>query len=804
LGAFLLVVAAATFVAVRWDQIPDGAKLALLVALTGVCLVIHRLLRRSLPVTAAALFHLGVLLVPIDVAAIGVRAGWGWPTMLLVQGLSATTVFGLAAYTERSVVLRVATWAAVIALAGGIGGTTSVPAGLILALTAAVVVMTSQREELELCAGGWAVVAGLAVPLAGAERLGWPAAGVLTDLGLAETPPHPLAAITGLVAGAALCVLGQRRRNIEVALVGVVCGLIGVSVAFVSYEPSASLGLLAVAVLCLLAEAAAWTWRHDSFWDRPLEITAGLSEGVAVALTAGMAGVVMLAPFDLGPSPVAGTAAAVLAVTWLAGMMRRYPISEGAAYRYEPWGWAPPVAALAASAAVSLWTGSGEATAVVLTILGSCCLLIRPAVGSMAAPPSSHVLAAGLLGFAPLAAVDVPALAGAVALVGGLVLAETAVRVSRSSGGWIALGRAMLLTLLSLIPPSAGGLVVWGHRDGFVAAVGTIGAAWLIALVLDRADTPAPPLSQTPRTLAVIPLVAALALEPNQTIVVGLVFAALALLDAVRLDDPLLAVGVGCGTTVAVIGLAMGEGWTGPQAGVGLTLTGVVFLGLSGTLPRRWVQPAVLSAAIAGATGLALSLGDPALFSTNLLIVGITVAGLGAAIGHTPMIWAGLGTATLGLWGQLLVAEVGVTEPYVAPVAALLLGAGVHGRRRERELSSWLAYTPPVLLMGGSGLLERLAGGPGWHGLIVGAVGATAVAAGGAWRLAGPLFVGTGLVLAITVHETIGVAAGVPTWAWLATGGTLLLTAGVLMERRGLGPYETGRRLVDLVRERFV
>ncbi len=78
-----------------------------------------------------------------------------------------------------------------------------------------------------------------------------------------------------------------------------------------------------------------------------------------------------------------------------------------------------------------------------------------------------------------------------------------------------------------------------------------------------------------------------------------------------------------------------------------------------------------------------------------------------------------------------------------------------------------------------------------------------AVAAGGWRRLAGPLFLGTGLVAAVTFHESLAVAAGVPTWAWLATGGTLLLCAGVAMERAATGPVETGRRVVDLVRERF-
>jgi hypothetical protein len=58
-------------------------------------------------------------------------------------------------------------------------------------------------------------------------------------------------------------------------------------------------------------------------------------------------------------------------------------------------------------------------------------------------------------------------------------------------------------------------------------------------------------------------------------------------------------------------------------------------------------------------------------------------------------------------------------------------------------------------------------------------------------------------VVAVTVHETLGVTSGIETWMWLAAGGVILLAAGVAMERRGVGPVESGRRLVEVVNERF-
>ncbi len=56
----------------------------------------------------------------------------------------------------------------------------------------------------------------------------------------------------------------------------------------------------------------------------------------------------------------------------------------------------------------------------------------------------------------------------------------------------------------------------------------------------------------------------------------------------------------------------------------------------------------------------------------------------------------------------------------------------------------------------------------------------------------------------MTVHESLGTLATVPTWGWLAAGGSVLLALGVALERQGgTGPVEVGRRLVDVVGERF-
>src|SRR5436305_2875930 len=93
-GAFLLVAAAAVFVAVRWDDLPDAMKLAVVGALTGAFLAGGRAVRRTLPATGDVLFHLGAFLLPVDLAGANLRAGFGWRPFLLTEGVLGVLVLG--------------------------------------------------------------------------------------------------------------------------------------------------------------------------------------------------------------------------------------------------------------------------------------------------------------------------------------------------------------------------------------------------------------------------------------------------------------------------------------------------------------------------------------------------------------------------------------------------------------------------------------------------------------------------------------------------------------------------------------
>jgi hypothetical protein len=779
----------------------------------------------------------------------------------------------VAAWTERSVVLRVAAWIGVVALAAGIGGASGAPAGLVLAGLALVAAAVhgdvdrhpggrdghagrdrhhGRRLGLEWGAAGWAALAGLAVPLSGAAQLGWPAAGVLTDLGLATEVPHAAAAATGLVAGLALGITAHRRRSLPVAFLALGCVLTGLVTTWVGLEPSGPASLVAAAALLLIVQVAAGVWHDDAFWQRPTALLAQGGEVVTAVLTVRLAGDLVVAPSDPGRNPTAGLAAALVALTWLVAEthVQRFAVGRPGAFRLDrsplplSAALAPFAAALAASAAVALLTGSGPATAAALTGFGAAVLLAPMLPAGWPGRGDTHqILAAHLLAWAPFVAErNLPAVA-VVALVGALAIAGAAVGTTRSAptGFWpaaspagggqvpgpggpsgaghpggtatvpgpgapngVTRATARVLSLLALVPIASGAVVLAVAGEGIAAATAAVAAAWLVAAVLDRAEQPAGalPLALAPRLAALVPL-AFLPLLPDhaEAAIAGLV-AVLALGDALRRDEPLLVAGAGAAMPFVVLGLAGPAGWTTADAGVIVCLTGVAWLGIGACLPARWTPPMLLSAVGAAAAGLALSAEHPPALATNLLLVGGSVAAAGVAVRRSEVTTIGLAAATFGSWSHLQLAGVTAAEPYVAPVAALLLLAGLHAQR-EHGVGSWLAHAPAVVLMGGAALLERLAGGPAWHALVAGAVGTVAVAAGGARRLAGPLLVGTLVVVGTTIHETLGVTTAVGTPVWLAIGGVVLLGAGVGMERRGVGPVEAGRRLIDVVNERF-
>jgi hypothetical protein len=412
---------------------------------------------------------------------------------------------------------------------------------------------------------------------------------------------------------------------------------------------------------------------------------------------------------------------------------------------------------------------------------------------------STVVLAAGLgdLSTVPALATVLPAAA--------LTAWTTAIAVRPRPGtGTGAEALTCATVAATLVIPIATAIRIAGEVPPFAVLGGLAVTAWALGVALDRTESPTfPALGALPRVASVAVLLPAMVvLEAGQVAVLAGGIALVAILEAVRLDQPRLVALTAVALPVAVVGVATETGLMIDEAGLAATVAAIVPLGLAGVVTDRWRPMSLLTAVTLGGLGLALASLVSSTGASALLVAGGALLGAGGLLGQP--VFAGVGgvLASLGYWMHLDLADVQAADAYVVPVAIALLAVGLVAEHRGAA-SSWFTLTPPVLLLGGTALVERVGGGPGAHALVVGVVGAAAVLVGGRAQLLGPVVTGTALLVALTTYETLAITAGVPTWAWLAAGGTVLLAAGLAMDRADTGPVETGRRVVDVVGERF-
>jgi hypothetical protein len=815
MGAVLVFAAAAVFVTVQWDHIPDAMKLAALGLVCAGCLLSGRALRRPLPATSSVLYHLGAFLIPVVVAALGVHARLSWSWMLLVEGAVATVAFWWLGRVERSPVLDAASTASVVLLAAGVGATTVVPVPLALVAAAGVAELRGARRR----AIAWALVAGLA-PLAAAAlstlHLG---PGVLVELGLVGETSRLVAVLVGVVSAAILGREATHRRHLGLLVAAGACAAVGVLDGWTASVHQFELHLIGAAVLFAAVELAALSFGDDPFWGGPLHLVGDFVEVVVAAATAMAVAAVAndrirswvartawstRAPLaQVGPwlvHPAALVAGAVAVGAWLLADLRRREADRmpmGLALLTGA-GWAPATVMLALTPVVAVAAGITPLAATGATAVVAAAFLV------LSGRDGADVTALVLTVLAPFTALHDPFVAAALGAGGSLVLAALTVvhaqlaRDSREREDTWLLAAATLL-------PVATALVAGAPSAGLLPAMVTAALVlWADGLVLDIGDR-GPGLADLgiiPRAASLLTLLALPALSPTGICALTGLLAALHAIDGLTARRPSSSITAGALVPIAVASGVVALGGSRPVAA--LVTMGVAVLAalVDGFVDSTWST--ALRVCVGSAIAVALLAGgaDRPTLATLMIVSG----GLGAAyavrVGEPDLGILGGLLATGGVWLHLVDHHVQSSEPYLLPVTALMVVAGWQARRRS-PLSSWVAYGPAVALLGGSALLERIDGGGAGHALVAGAVGLVAVVVGGKRRQAATLFLGTALLIGVTLHETVAVTAGVPTWGWLGLGGTTLIAAGILMERAERGPIETGRRLVDVIGERF-
>jgi hypothetical protein len=769
-GATLLVAAAATFVAVRWGTLPDLAKFAVVVAVTAAAVEGGHLVGRRLPATGAVLTHLGAFLVPVDVAAVGVRLELDLSTMLMAQGAVGALTFGLLGRRLGSPLLRWAAAAAVVVLVAGVGGATSLPTAILLAATAGLATLAGWHRA----AVAWAVVAGMAPLLTAAEAL-LPGRSVLEPLGLAGTTAEAGAALAGVLAAAVLGREAAHRLSPGLAGIGFLSALVGLGTTWLASDPSLAATAVGLAALFVLVELAAWAVADDGFWSPVSAATAAVGEALALPAVVAAAGWVLAAPILEGdPHRATATALAVLAGGWVVSAARRTSPAP-----------ALSVAVLCGVATVAAGTASTTATVVAL--------LVVVAGGALWGSPGATVAVATAATWAPFAATPRPGLALVAGAASFAALLLTTVRTARAESGartW-STPLAVLAVGVGVVTPLVTTEVLGTSASLAVSVV----AGALAVLVLERA---ARPLADVARVGTLLLALGTAFLPPGPGAAVAALVLVLALVDAIRLDEPALAGTAAALAPLTALQVGTALGLDTAATGLLLCVAAVPVTGAASALPRRWAAPALATAGVLLAVGTALSVVTLASLGTALLIAGGLGLGLGLLERRPEVALGGGALLVAGVEAHLAAGGVGLVEAYVAPVAALLLALGWFAGG-----SSWVTDAPAIGLLGGAALLERLTGGSGGHAVVAGAVGVLAVAAGGGGRRSAPLLLGTGILAVLTVTETLAWTAGVPTWAWLAVAGSVLLAFGIGLERAGTSPLEAGQRVVDVLTTRF-
>ncbi|HEX2041855.1 MAG TPA: hypothetical protein VHF24_04390 [Acidimicrobiales bacterium] len=817
-GAFLLVVAAAVFVAVQWNRLGSGGRLLVVAAVTAGCLWGGRALRTVLPATGDVVFHLGAFLLPVDLAALALQADLGWPALVLAEGALGAVVLGGLGVGTGSVVLRWTGAAAVPVLAAGVAAHTPVPAPVALAVVAVVADLSVGRRAGRAPVV-WAATAGLApvlggvVALAGAVvgttvvhttvtdpgQLSPLGAGTLGDLGLAGGSQVLGAPLAGVLSAWVLAAGARRRREPTLAFLSMASIVVGLVASALAADLSGGGWAVGLAATFLVAEVLALGLRHDPFWVRLLAAVGAAAEVAAGAVTALIVQAAVYSA-DWGFTSALGQGqerAVALSFTlaflaWIAADLRRYrgtPRPAGVAF-LRGGGWEVGTAAAAASAVLAVMYATASRPAAAAALVAAAALAVagrRPSAGLLAglAGPWAFLNSPGH----PLAGPVVTLMAAAVAAVAAVDRsgddavpgADTALALCAAASACLA--AALALPLLS---PAA-----------VVAIAGA--SLWMLAAVLDRGH---PRLGDLARTALVLPAAAAVLGAPRSTLLATAFVVGLLVADTVRLDRPSLGARAGVAVQGLVVQVAVSVDLSAAETGLALCVTAVAWAGLAAVVDDRWRPPFAVAAGCALGLGVVLAAADPEILATALIVAGGLFVTAGVVLGRPLVGHAGGVLASTGLVGHLALAGVGAAEPYVAPVALQMGVAGWRARRR-RGVPSWTAYGPGIALLGGVALAQRLAGGPGWHAVVAGTVGVGAVAVGGWRRLLGPLLIGTALVVAATVSESLSALAGVPTWAWLASAGAFLVTVGVVLERADTTPAEAGRRLVDVLAERY-
>jgi hypothetical protein len=317
---------------------------------------------------------------------------------------------------------------------------------------------------------------------------------------------------------------------------------------------------------------------------------------------------------------------------------------------------------------------------------------------------------------------------------------------------------------LALLVAVAGALGAWAalDRTARVTAGGTAVVAALPAAVAALATRPA--------TLAAL----------GALTLLSIVHAVLA--PALRAGATAVAV-VALGGFAAALGLVAGLPVRWAAFGV---LAGAALGAVAAARVRS--VPAEVASWVVAAVAVAMTAGHPAQFSLALALTGVLALGVSLRADRRSAAWAGSALMLVAFWTRLGAVGVTVPEAYTAPVSVGALLVGALRRRRDRTLSSWVAYGSGLAVTLVPSLLAVWAETGRLRALLLALAAVVVTVAGARARLQAPLLLGGAVLLLDAAHElapaVAEVTARLPGWCPIAVIGLAVLLLGATYEQR--------------------
>lgn len=814
-GALLLLAAAGTFLAVSWDAVPVPARVALIGAATAAAIGGGTVLRRRLPAVGAVVFHLGVVLVPVDVLGLCLQLDAGRATTWLAVGVATATVLPFAGSRGRAPVLGALGLAGVPIVATGAvdAGLLPVAAPVLVAVLAVVVTATgwpgttaAVRRNAGPALASLAVFGPIVVAMVATitALVGTTGTTLVTATATGWRPARwhevALAGTIGVLVIAAQAWRARSRRLAILVVPATAAAVLGL--VLTGDAPRLAL-LLPGPVLLVLLGTVAWLLADDELLAGPTRVAATAVEALAwLTVPTSLA----LAAFvDATRDLEVAAATGVVAVGFAVAALRR---PADAVTRPSA-----AAAAVVTAAAATVLAGAGAPVVAVLLVAAAVAAVWSPAEGRAGIAATAGGVVLGVTGYAATLAADpVGATLGGLDLaawvaagVAGLGAVLVAVRLDAhlrsGSDPRTAAWSLLPIHLLAVVVATA---QVAGPDGDAVAGLVAVGLLLAAAAVLERVPATGDLLRTLAALVAGVVIIAPGAATPLADAAVAAPAAALAAvligIEVARTGRVWRAWLVGPLAVRATAGAVWAASGSEVATGVALLLLAAVAAGVATSAQVRW--PAAATGAVAATLGLGLLAVSAHAVAISLIVLGLAAVAVGG-LTQVPLVSHGGGvTAVVGAWWLTSLEGVTALDVWAAPLA-LYVWLAVRPARQDGRVSSWVADVPPLLLVVVPAVVERAAGGPGWHAVVAGALGVVAVIAGGSGRHGGPLIVGTVTVLTVVAVETLAVVAAVPTWAWLTLGGTTLLGAAVLIERTGGAPVEGVRRLQTVLAERF-